>query len=414
MKIRKVDSIKNNKNKFIKIKTFKKIGNLYSLSKINNKRTKIINSKDKKILDSINFTETQISKDKDKQPKKIKKRNYIRNTYNKKINLKNIKKIITNEKKYSENLTHQTTNREKGIAHQRIKSNILENRLTNFSKCLNTTRNKRHKKPFLQINVTIHKKKNSKIKSFNSFINHTLSNNNINCFKNLINLKYKKKIDNNNSNKKSEMNKYINKIIRKRKDKYQSKIIERNNKNKDIFQIALSCINNQNYNMKNNYNLNININNNEINLNENNNINNNTYSINSLTDRNITKNKNIKNIDNLKQNRNNINKTAKKRCCGKNNQQSKMEKSINNSININKKKGKNIRKRNYEKIINDALIFITNNNLTNPYLLNNSLENNDKMNKTTKKIHVKSVSSLIDSMNNKRFISLYRNLNKNK
>ena len=91
-----------------------------------------------------------------------------------------------------------------------------------------------------------------------------------------------------------------------------------------------------------------------------------------------------------------------------------MEKSINNSIKINKTEGKNIIKRNYEKIINDALIFITNNNLTNSYLLNNSLENNDKMNKTTKKFHVKSVSSLIDSMNNKRFISLYRNLNKNK
>ena len=75
------------------------------------------------------------------------------------------------------------------------------------------------------------------------------------------------------------MNKYINKIIRKRKDEYQSKISERYNKNKDIFQIALSCINNQNNNMKNNYNLNININNNEINLNQNNNINNNTYSI---------------------------------------------------------------------------------------------------------------------------------------
>ena len=50
-----------------------------------------------------------------------------------------------------------------------------------------------HKKQFLQINETVHKKKNSKIKSFNSFINHKLSNNSINCFKNLINLKYKKK-----------------------------------------------------------------------------------------------------------------------------------------------------------------------------------------------------------------------------
>ena len=74
MKIRKIDSTnnnKNNKNKFIKkLKTFKTIGNLYSISKINNKRTILINSKDKKILDSINFTETQISKDKDKQPKK--------------------------------------------------------------------------------------------------------------------------------------------------------------------------------------------------------------------------------------------------------------------------------------------------------------------------------------------------------
>ena len=42
------------------------------------------------------------------------------------------------------------------------------------------------------------------------------------------------------------------------------------------------------------------------------------------------------------------------------------------------------------------------------------MENNDKMNKTAKKFHVKNVSSLIDSMNNKRLILLYRNLNKNK
>ena len=79
------------------------IGNLYSISKINNKRTILINSKDKKILDSINFTETQISKDKDKQPKKIKKSGCVSltntlNSYNKKINIKNIKKIIIKKK----------------------------------------------------------------------------------------------------------------------------------------------------------------------------------------------------------------------------------------------------------------------------------------------------------------------------
>ena len=90
-----------------------------------------------------------------------------------------------------------------------------------------------------------------------------------------------------------------------------------------------------------------------------------------------------------------------------------MEKTINNSIKINKKEGKNIIKRNYEKSINDAMIFITDNNLTNSYLFNNNLENNDKMNKTTKK-HVISVSSIVDSMNDNKFISLYRNLNKSK
>ena len=90
-----------------------------------------------------------------------------------------------------------------------------------------------------------------------------------------------------------------------------------------------------------------------------------------------------------------------------------MEKPINNSIKINKKEGKNIIKRNYEKSINDAMIFITDNNLANSYLFNNNLENNDKMNKTTKK-HVISVSSLVDSMNNNKFISLDKNLNKNK
>ena len=254
MKIRKIDSTnnnKNNKNKFIKkIKTFKTIGNLYSISKINNKRTILINSKDKKILDSINLTATQISKDKDKQPKKIKKSDNIcltntLNTYDKKIIVKNIKKIIINKKKYSDNLSHLTTNREKSIAHYRIKSNNLENHLT-FSKCLNTDRNKILKKPFLQINKTVHKKKNSKIKNFNIYNNHTLSSNSINCSKNLVNLKYKKKINNNISNKKSEMNKYINKKIRKGKDEYQSKISERNNKNKDIFQIALSYLTERN------------------------------------------------------------------------------------------------------------------------------------------------------------------------
>ena len=107
MKKRNVDSINNNKNyknKFMKkAKTFKTIRNLYSISKINNKRAIFINRNDKKILGSINFTETQISKDKDKPPKKLRKSNYTSlantiNTYNKKINIKKIKKIIIKKK----------------------------------------------------------------------------------------------------------------------------------------------------------------------------------------------------------------------------------------------------------------------------------------------------------------------------
>ena len=420
----------NHPKKYIsKIKICK---TLKDLTDRNIKRNDISGKKENKKINITNLTESQIIKD--KKNKKIKTRNYYIsplnkiNTYNTKINNKYNKN--NNNKKLLDNLSYQTINNEQGLYHQRTKSNNLENPLT-FSKCLVTDRYKVYTKPFIRINRKIKQKKdisniNNEIKTsinenYNSLINQKFSYNSINDLKTASYTnkeQYKKNLNINNHNKKSNLGKYIMEIIKKRNktnNNTNNNIHSRNNKgnNKDLLQIALSLMNNQN-NLKKNYNLNININN-QININENNNINNSTYSINNYTQRNNTKNNN-KNI-NIKQNkykeitinsyRNNL---PLKR---------KINNNFNNNINITKKEGKKIiKKRNNEKNINETL---SSNNFVNSIIFNSSTENNNKINniknnnKNVNKFHTKSISSLIDLMNhNKRLISIYRNLNTSK
>ena len=426
-KIKKTCPISNNfPYKYInKIKICK---TLKDIKERNPKRNAISGKKDKKKMDLINLTETQII-NKEKKVKKIKTRNYISpmnkiiNTYNNKINLKNVKN--NNKRIFLDNLSYQTINYGRGLSHQRTKSNNLENPLI-FSKCLITDRYKIYTKPFIRINKKIKTKKdisniNNEIKTsinenYNSLMNQKISYNNINDLKNnYINREqYKKKIDINNYNKKSNFSKYIIDAIKNNKTRNQ-KIINKGN-NKDLIQMALSLMNNQK-NSKKNYNLNININN-EININENNNINNSTYSINNYTQRINPKNSNNKNIANLRQNKNNNINNKEATINSYRNNYPSLKKKINfNNIKINKKEGKKIRKRNQENNVNEALTSI-NNNFVNSIVLGNSLDNNMinvKNKKIVKKYHTKSITSLVDLMNhNKRLISLYRNLNKSK
>ena len=437
MNINKINKTKKNvmisnnyPNKYIsKIKISKTLKDIKERN--NNIRNITSGKKDKIKLELINLTESQIVKD--KKNKKIKTRNYISpmnkiNTYNNKMNIKNMKNIhINNNKKiFLENLSYQTINYDRGLTHQRTKSNNIDNPLI-FSKCLITDRYKIYTKPFIRINKKIKAKKdisniNNEIKTsinenYNSLINQKISYNNINDLKNnnINKEQYKKKIsiNNYNYNKKSNFGKYIIDAIKNSKIK-NHKIINKGN-NKDIIQMALSLMNNQK-NLKKNYNLNININN-EININENNNINNSTYSINNYTQRINSKNNNNKNMTNLVQNKN-INNIKETTINSYRNNYPSLKKKINfNNIKINKKEGKKIRKRNIESNINEALTSI-NNNLVNSIIINNSLENNkanSKNKKIVKKYHTKSITSLIDLMNhNKRLISLYRNLNKSK
>ena len=426
-KLKKTSLITNNfPKKYInKIKISK---TLKDLTDRNKKRNDISAKKENKKINITNLTESHIIKD--KKTKKIKTRNYYIsplnnkiNTYNTKINYKYNK--ITNNKKLLDSLSYQTINNECGLYHQRTKSNNLENPLT-FSKCLVTDRYKVYTKPFIRINRKIKQKKdisniNNEIKTsiyenYNSLINQKLSYNSINDLKTASYTnkeQYKKKLNINNNNKKSNLGKYIMGIIKKRNNINNNNInnIHSRNKgnNKDLLQIALSLMNNQN-NLKKNYNLNININN-QININENNNINNSTYSIHNYTQRNNTKNN-----KNIKQNKNKDITINSYR-----NIYPPLKRKINfnniNNINMTKKEGKKIiKKRNYEKNINETL---TSNNFVNSIIFNSSLENTNKTNnlknKNGKKFHTKSISSLIDLMNhNKRLISIYRNLNTSK
>ena len=403
---------------------------LKNITDRNIKRNTISNKKEKKKLEINDLAETKIIQPKKK--KKILTRNYIsplsdKYTYNNKFQINHMNKV-NNNKMSLNNLTYQTINFEKGLTHQRTKSNNVENPLI-FSKCLITDRYKVYNKPFIRIN------KNEKIKkdisdikneiktsineNYNSLIHQKNSFKSFNDLKNKEN--NKNKISINNYNKKSNFSKYIMDVIKTGNNKYHN-LNNNNNKNKlnnnkDIIQIALSLMNNQN-NLKKNYNLNININN-EININENNNINNSTYSINNLTQRINTKNINNKNIINLKKNNTNNNNNKETISSYRSNYPFSKKKIKSNNLNINKKEMKKVRKRNCEKNINEALTSI-NNNFVNSIFINNSLENNNnkinlKNSKNARKFHTKSISSLIDLMNhNKRLISFYRNLNKSK
>ena len=407
-------------NKYInKIKISKTLKNITDR---NIKRNTISNKKDKNKQQKINLIETHNAKEKKK--KKIMTRNYIisplvtKNTYNNnKLHIKHIKNI-NNTKISLGNLSYQTINYEKGHVHQRTRSNNTENPLI-FSKCLITDRYKVYNKPFIRINKKETSKKddiNSEIKAsinenYNSLKNQIYSYKSINEVKNKE--RKNKKINMNNYNKKSNFSKYITDVIKTGNNFKNSKIGNKVtiNNNKDLLQIALSLMNNQN-NMKKNYNLNININN-EININENSNINNSTYTINNLTQRINSKNITNKNVINLKKNKNNNKETISS-------YKSKFpfsKKKVNYNS-INKKEGKTIRKRNYENNINEALTTI-NNNVVHSIFFNNSIDSNNKANlknhKKIKSYHAKSIASLMDLMNhNKKLISLYRNLNKSK
>ena len=425
IKIKKIGLMNNNmNNKYInKIKISKTLKNITDR---NIKRNTTSNKKEKKKIELNNLVESQMIKEKKNNNKKIISRNYYISPLNKKFTYNNNKfqinhiKYINNNKISLSNLSYQTINYEKGLTHQRTKSNNVENPLT-FSKCLITERNKVYNKPFIRINKNEKIKKeirsiNNEIKTsinenYNSLIHQKSSFKSFNDLKNNKD-QSNKKININNYNKKSNFSKYIMEVIKTSNSNNNKYYAKKPNKNKDIFQIALSLMNNQN-NLKKNYNLNININN-EININENNNINNSTYSISNLTQRINTKNINNKNLINLKQNKN-----KKETINSYRSNYPFSKKKINfNNVNINQKKGKKIKQRNYEKNFNEALTTI-NNNLVSSILLNNSLENNNKINlknnKKYKKYHTKSITNLIDLMNhNKRLISLYRNLNKSK
>ena len=408
-------------NKYInKIKISKTLKNITDR---NIKRNTISNKKDKNKQQKINLIETHNAKEKKK--KKIMTRNYIisplvtKNTYNNnKLHIKHIKNI-NNTKISLGNLSYQTINYEKGHVHQRTRSNNTENPLI-FSKCLITDRYKVYNKPFIRINKKETSKKddiNSEIKAsinenYNSLKNQIYSYKSINEVKNKE--RKNKKINMNNYNKKSNFSKYITDVIKTGNNFKNSKIGNKVtiNNNKDLLQIALSLMNNQN-NMKKNYNLNININN-EININENSNINNSTYTINNLTQRINSKNITNKNVINLKKNKNNNNKETISSYKSK----FPFSKKKVNYNSINKKEGKTIRKRNYENNINEALTTI-NNNVVHSIFFNNSIDSNNKANlknhKKIKSYHAKSIASLMDLMNhNKKLISLYRNLNKSK
>ena len=415
-------------------------------------------------------TESQLIKQ-SKKKKKVKIRKYISPINNKNINFdnktlandytnrdnlpfsmgkKNIykKKINNNTKLFLSNLSYQTINHER--IHQRTKSNNLDNHLM-FSKGLITDRYNIYNKPYIRINKNENFNKdvselNHDIKtSINENYNNKISYNSISELKNFKEQnKYKKKIqinNINNNNKKSNFSKYIMDVIKKGNNKYSNLLSQINQKNnlthnckgnKDILQIALSLlinenssriknfntkINNNQNNQKKNYNLNININN-EININENSNINNSTYSINNYTQRVNTKNINNinnKNIINLKKTKNNNTKETLNSY--RNNHPSYKANKINKNnlnMNINNKK---IRKRNPERNLYEALTSI-NNNIVNTFILNNSIEGNKNINnknKIFKNPNTKSISSLTDLMNhNKNLISKYKNLNKNK
>ena len=198
-------------------------------------------------------------------------------------------------------------------------------------------------------------------------------------------------------------------------------------------------------NNKRNYNLNININN-EININENNTINNSTYinHTHRLNSKNLGKGGNLlknyigdggsrqkekkKCIVNLKQKKYNIDSAL-----NSNNRTNNCNSTKNNNgndkllLNLNGKKGKKIKTRNYgNKNIHELLNTINNNFINTVILNNNSVDNKvinynkinniiNKNNNIIKSYHTKSVTSLSDLMfHNKKLISLYKNISKSK
>ena len=455
---------------------------------------------------------------------------------NKNKNSLNNGKIFSN-KVMLNNLSYQTINYEQGVYHQRTKSNLIQNNFKKnmnsnpiFSKVIITDSNNAYIKPAIRI------KKNDKLfmnrpilidtNTDSNYENKTsvnniglggkkLSNNNTNSLNNFtinntnISNEFKNNLINNNNNiKNTNFNKYILDVIKKNKHQHynsltgqinpiyslnqKENILSKNkkkltkntkeNKNRDILQIALSLFVNENASrntrnttnlikqntanlndfntyykinnnppanknnnniQKRNYNLNININN-EININENNNntINNSVNSINDmhrLNNKNLSRNKNNKNyinnnskqkdkdkyIINLKQKKYNVEPPINTN--RNTNYQSSKNYNVTENVmtDINNKKQKKLKTRNFGNKNYNNLVTSINNNYINTIILNhNTVDNNryidinkmtNKNNNIIKSYHTKSDKNISDLMyHNKKLISLYQNLSKSK
>ena len=538
---KEINTISGDKNKKINKLSFKKL-DLENLPETqilkenphNNKKPKgrnIISPLNNKFTD--NYTITNEYTHRNNLPFSANKnKNNINNILNNKISFNNINyQTISNEQE----IGHQRT--KSNYIQNNIKKNININNPI-YTKVLNTEINNAYIKPAIRIkkndklyiskpifnegNNNAYENKTSLINNNDGFNCKKLSSNNTNYINSINvanninnNANINKDLKNNNiiqnkNIKNTNFNKYILDVIKKTKHQHynsitsqinptqnlniKDNIISRNKKKinkinlknpkglkeKDVLQIALSLLvnentssrnhnqtnilepsntanynystyyrinnnrqmiqKNQNNNNKRNYNLNININN-EININENNTINNSTYinhthRINSknmgkegnifrgyLGDEGLRQKEKNKCIVNLKQKKYNVNGAMNSNRSNNNN----LTKNNDNLIfNLNNRKGKKIKTRNYtNKKINDLLNSI-NNNFINTYILNNNsvdnkmnVNNFNKINKNNNNIiksyHTKSVASLSDLMfHNKKLISLYKNVSKNK
>ena len=397
---------------------------------------------------------------------------------------------IFNKNAIFNNLSYQTINYEQGIGHQRTKSNLVQNNVkknNNFTKIINTEMNNAYIKPAIRIkkndklymsrpilndnNIDNNYENKTAINSNNIFNSKKLSNNNngnyltSNCVMNNISNNEVKNNFNNNNVKNTNYNNYILEVFKKYKHQHYNSLTNqinprhtlnskdtnkkklnmnniKDNKDQEVWQIALSLLlnhnnnnnssNNQNQtniiepsnnnnninnyntyckinnnnqqiqpknqnnnNNKRNYNLNININN-EININENNTINNSTYinHTHRLNNKNVGgTNKNVLNnyfgdnskqkeknkyIINLKQKKYNIEPALASNRT--NNCQSTKNNNTNNDNHIINLNNKKGKKIKTRNNINHNLnnALTTNNNLMKTVIVNNNSIDNSK------------------------------------
>ena len=367
------------------------------------------------------------------------------NNYENRISINNNVNNISNKKltknsndNYLNNFTINNTNISNEFKNNIIHNNNIKN--TNFNKYI--------------LDVI----KKSKHQHYNSLTNqnnliHTLNT------KDSILLKNKKKLNNNSKENTDRdvvqiaLSLYLNEST-SRNAKNNTNIMEHTHDNLNNLNTYYKINNNKpvtknnnNNNPKRNYNLNININN-EININENNTINNSSYSINDLHKlkyKNLSRKNNIhkNNLGNESKQKDKekdkyiINLKQKKSTIEPNNNANRInfcKSSKNNNIkdiimvDINSKRDKKIKTRNFgNKNFNNVITSINNNYVNNVILNNNTVDNNryidnNKINNISNKnfniinsYHTKSVSNISDLMyHNKRLISLYKNLSKSK